>query len=270
MGPRPARSRPVPRWPGRRAWGNVSAVIHLDSVRFVLVRPEEAGNVGAAARVLKNFGLGHLVLVAPRLARRAEAVKWARGAEDVLEGADLVDDLPQALEPCVRAFATTRRRGRLRGSFLGARDAAGETAALARSAQPVAWVFGPESRGLTTGEVALCSTRVTIPTAPTQPSLNLAQAVAICAYETWLAAREDGPAAPRREAPLTDREALYRHLEEALLAVDFLQPHTAAARMAVLRRILERATPTPSEVRFLRGLARQVGWAGERTGRKSK
>jgi len=243
-------------------------VIQLDSVRFVLVRPEEAGNVGAAARVLKNFGLGHLVLVAPRLARRAEAVKWARGAEDVLEGADLVDDLAAALTSCVRAFATTRRRGRLRGSFMGARDAAAETAGLARSARPVAWVFGPESRGLTTGEVALCSTRVTIPTAPAQPSLNLAQAVAVCAYETWLAAREDPPATPRREAPLTDREALYRHLREALLSVGFLQTHTAASRMAVLRRLLERAAPSPAEVRFLRGLARQVEWAGERAGKK--
>ncbi len=251
---------------GRRARGGVvfRAVIHLDPVRFVLVRPEEAGNVGAAARVLKNFGLGHLVLVSPRLARRAEAVKWARGAEDVLEGADVVDDLAQAIEPCVRAWAATRRRGRLRGSYLGARDAAGEAAALARSAQPSAWVFGPESRGLTTGEVALCSARVTIPTSPAQPSLNLAQAVAVCAYETWMAAREDAPAAPRREAPLAEREALYRHLESALLSVGFLQPHTAASRMAVLRRLLERASLAPAEIRFLRGLARQVGWAGAR------
>ena len=233
----------------------------LDRVRIVLVRPEEAGNVGAAARVLKNFGLSDLVLVAPRLTRPEEAVKWARGAEDVLEGAQIVDDLETAIASCAVAWAVTRRGGRLRRRFASLREAATRTAALA-VAQPVAWVFGPESRGLSTAETERCSARVTIPTSPRQPSLNLAQAVALCSYEIALDARETPAPAARRLATTGEREALYHHLEAALLQVGFLHPQTRRARMATLQAILERADLSPHDVRFLRGIARQVEWAG--------
>lgn len=235
----------------------------LDRVRVVLVRPEEAGNVGAAARVLKNFGLGELVLVAPRLARPAEAVKWARGAEDVLEGAEIADNLEAAVGSCAKAWAVTRRRGKLRRRFSPLREAAAQTAALAASAVPVAWVFGPESRGLSTEETELCSARVTIPTSPRQPSLNLAQAVAICSYEVAAAARGKPAPVARRLADTAQREALYRHLESALLAVGFLHPQTRRARMATLEAILERADLSPHEARFLRGIARQMEWTGK-------
>jgi tRNA/rRNA methyltransferase len=232
-----------------------------DLIRLVLVRPEEAGNIGAAARVLKNFGLSRLVLVAPSTPRPEDAMKWAHGAEDVLEGADHCADLSEALQGCTSAYALTRRRGRLRGQFLGPRDAARESAARARAGQPVAWVFGPESRGLTTAEASLCSARVTIPTSPRQPSLNLAQAVAVCAYEIGSAVLAEAPAAPRREAAWEEREALYRHLESALLAIRFLHPHTARSRMAALRAVLERAGLTSREARLVRGMARQMEWA---------
>ncbi len=232
---------------------------NLDRIRVVLVRPEEAGNIGAAARALKNFGLSHLVLVSPRTARPEDARKWAHGAEDILDGADVVDDLADALAPCARAWATTRRGGRLRGRYLDVRDAARETIKAPADA-PVAWVFGPESRGLRTDEVELCSARVTIPTAPEQPSLNLAQAVAVCCYETRRAAREEDPPAERRASTVAERDALYRHLETALLEIGFLHAHTARTRMAILRGLLERAQPTPREVKFLRGVARQMEW----------
>jgi tRNA/rRNA methyltransferase len=236
----------------------------LEHVRVVLVRPEEAGNVGAAARVLKNFGLHHLVLVSPRLDRPEAAYRWAHGAEEVVEGADIVDRLPEAVAPCRRAWATSRRRGRHRGRMTLPHQAAGEVWDLARSGQEVAWVFGPESRGLTTEEMGQCSDRVRIPASPRQPSLNLAQAVAICAYETFLAATPaaEAPSAGA-EASLAERNALHEHLREALLAVDFLLPHSETSRMAALRSILDRAHPTPEEVRLLRGLARRVLWAGQ-------
>ncbi len=229
---------------------------------MVLVEPEGAANVGAAARVIKNFGLGRLVLVAARMDRPAEALSWAHGAEDVLEGAELAGDLASALQGCVKAWATTRRRGRFRGAFLDVRAAAAETAALARAGGETAWVFGPESRGLANPEVALCSARVTIATSPAQPSLNLAQAVAVCAYETRAAWLADAAPAAAREAPLADREAFYRHLERALGAAGFLLPHTARARMAALKSVFERARLTSRELRLLRGMARQVEWAG--------
>jgi tRNA/rRNA methyltransferase len=221
--------------------------MRLENIRVVLVQPEEAGNVGAAARVLKNFGLTHLVLVSPRLARPEETYKWAHGAEEVVEGADIVSNLGEAVGPCARAWATTRPL----------------------SGQPSAWIFGPESRGLNSEEIALCSDRVSIPTSPDQPSLNLAQAVAVCCYETFLAGKPESSSVPAREAPLEDRAALYSHLEEALLGIGFLLPHTAATRMTALRRMVERARPTPSEVRLLRGMARQVQWAGAKAAERT-
>ena len=226
-----------------------------DDVRIILVRPEEPGNVGAAARVMKNFGLRHLVLVAPRLVSPEKAYSFAHGAEDVLQGADLEPDLPTALAGTRRAFATTRRRGRHRGAVQWVRDAA---LAGAGSPGPVAWVFGPESSGLGAGEVSLCSDRVLIPTGPHHPSLNLAQAVAVCVYEIHMAGRSRPERAAPTAALAAEREALYAHLAAALLAVDFLNPGNAEARMGQLRRILERAGPTEKEVRLLRGVARQM------------
>lgn len=229
------------------------------SVRIVLVRTEEAGNVGAAARVMKNFGLGHLVLVDPRLRDPVDAYKWAHGAEEVVEGADLVHTLAEAVAPCRRAWAVTRRRGKTRGGAVPPRKAAED------GGEETAWVFGPESTGLTLDEVSSCSGVVTIPTAPAQPSLNLAQAVAVCAYEIYQAGLESGSdGAGHRAAPLEEREALYRHLEKSLLEIGFLLPHTARTRMASLRRSLERSRLKPSEVRLWRGVARQMGWAANR------
>jgi tRNA/rRNA methyltransferase len=239
--------------------------MEIPSLRVVLVRPEEAGNVGAAARVLRNFGMNHLVLVSPRAARPAEAIKWARGAEDLLEGADIVEDLATAVAPCTEVWGATRRRGRGRGTYLSPREAAERSAPLLAEGTSIAWVFGPESRGLRTEELDHCTARVTIPTGPRQESLNLAQAVAVCCYESFVASRETGvPRARRTPATHGERKALYDHLETALGSIGFIEPHTASARMRVLRRILERSAPTPEEVRFLRGIARQTAWAGEK------
>jgi TrmH family RNA methyltransferase len=229
-----------------------------EQVRFVLVRPEESENVGAAARVMHNFGFDDLVLVEPRLARPERAYVVAHRAEDVVRAATHVTRLDQALGDCVRAFATSRRSGKRRGQSLKLEEAALESAA---TTGPVAWVFGPESNGLSALEIESCSDRVLIPTAPAHPSLNLAQAVAVVAYELFLARTRPVDKRSAREAPLREREALYRHLEDALLAIGFVSPGTARARMSELRRLLERSRPSPDEVRFLRGIARRMARA---------
>jgi TrmH family RNA methyltransferase len=238
----------------------------LDTVRVILVRPEEPGNVGGAARALKNFGVGRLVLVAPRVADPRRSLTRAHGAEDVIEGAEVVPDLETALAPCRRAWGTTRRRGKRRGIERAPRDAGRETAALAAQGTEVAWVFGPESTGLTSRELALCSDRVVIPTSPRQPSLNLSHAVAVCLYETFLAHLENSPPAPRPLATLAERHALYAQLEGALRAIGYLHPSTGEVKMAALRGLLERSGLSPKEARFLRGVARQMAWAGKGAG----
>jgi len=229
-------------------------------VRVVLVRPEEPENVGAAARVMRNFGFDDLVLVEPRLSRPERAYVVAHRAEDIVLSATYVSTLEDAVADCVRAFATSRRSGKRRGKSLVLRDA---VTASTQAPGTVAWVFGPESNGLSAAEIEQCSDRVLIPTAPEHPSLNLAQAVAVVAYELFVGRMRLSEKRPAREAPLREREALYAHLEDALLAIGFLSHDTARARMSELRQLLERSRPSPEEVRFLRGIARRMARTAE-------
>jgi TrmH family RNA methyltransferase len=163
---------------------------------------------------------------------------------------------------------TTRRGGRRRQATLTPRD----FALAAREAQlqrrPLAVVFGPEEDGLAGPELTLCHDVVRIPADTAQPSLNLAQAVLLVAYELRMANLGAAGEAPARalhpEASTAELEQLYAHLEAALLAVQFVRPDTAPHRMLLLRRLLGRARPQPTEVRLLRGICRQVLWAAGR------
>ncbi len=126
-------------------------------------------------------------------------------------------------------------------------------------------VFGPESSGLTRAEMDLCHALVHVPTDPAQPSLNLAQAVLLLAYELRLAAL-DRPASrvgdPEGRAPAGDVEQAVSDLRGALLEIGYLDPANPDHVLTELRRLIARAGPSPREVVLLRGLARQVGWAG--------
>jgi TrmH family RNA methyltransferase len=128
----------------------------------------------------------------------------------------------------------------------------------------LALVFGPESSGLTNLELGLCHVLVHVPTDPAQPSLNLAQAVLLFAYELRLASGAGGPEDPggTDPAPAGELEQALQELRTALLDVGYLDPLNPDHILIELRRLLARARPTPREVNLLRGLARQVGWAG--------
>ena len=235
----------------------------MRNTRFVLVRPGNGGNVGAAARALKNMGFTELWLVAPRAFDRAEARRMAHGASDVLDAARVVDSLPAALADCRWVVGTTRRAGRRRTATLAPRPFA-EAAVAEPRRRPLAVVFGPEEDGLSMAELALCNDVVRIPTSAAQPSLNLAQAVLLLAYELRMARvgkRASGDSETGAEANAGALEQFYEHAEAALLAVGFVRPDTAPHRMLALRKLLGRARPRPGEVRLLRGICRQVLWA---------
>jgi tRNA C32,U32 (ribose-2'-O)-methylase TrmJ len=144
------------------------------------------------------------------------------------------------------------------------RRLAAEADALAGGG-PLSLVFGPESSGLTRAEMDLCHALVHVPTDPLQPSLNLAQAVLLLAYEMRLAAL-DRPAPPAGDresrAPAGDVEQAVRELRGALLEVGYLDPANPDHVLTELRRLIARGGPSPREVVLLRGLARQVSWAG--------
>jgi TrmH family RNA methyltransferase len=237
----------------------------LARVDVVLVRPSRAGNVAAACRALKNMGLRSLSLVgADELVLDRDARALAYGAWDVLDGARRCASLAQAVAPCTLVVATSGRE--VAGTW-SPRRLAQEAAARSRGGR-LAIVFGPEASGLRRDELELCHEVVRVPTDPAQPSLNLAQAVLLLAYELRLSALQGAaagePLAVEGAEPVVSGtlERALSELREALLAVGYLDPASPDRLLAELRRLIARAGPSEREVVLLRGLARQVAWAG--------
>ncbi|MGF1498320.1 MAG: RNA methyltransferase [Elainellaceae cyanobacterium] len=270
-------------------FSRLNQVQPLAQVRIVLVEPQGARNVGSVARVMKNMGLGRLVLVNPQCDPGGdEARQMAVHAADVIQAAVTVRSLPDALQGCQRAIATTARHQAFQRpvdlpqagihwllASLGATEMGGDRALI----------FGPEDRGLSNGEIDFAQRCITIPTSPVYPSLNLAQAVAICCYELrqW-ELRQWGSTAPPSRTPippagepsspdenwgdlatLDEVEAFYEHLETVLLNIGYLYPHTAVSRMRKFRRLSQRVNLTQNELALLRGILRQVEWAVQST-----
>src|SRR6202049_3007496 len=153
----------------------------------VWFRPREEGNVGAAARAMANMGLGRLILVEPAASLGPTARAFAVGARHVLDGCSRVASLREALAPCPRRSGTPSPRDRRQAvPLIGPRELP-ERLAADPPGTPVALVFGPEVGGLTNEDLACANLVVSIPCAPLQPTLNLAQAVLILAYELYQA-----------------------------------------------------------------------------------
>ncbi|GAB4542705.1 MAG: RNA methyltransferase [Pleurocapsa sp.] len=246
----------------------------LTDIKIVLVEPAGALNVGSIARVMKNMGLKKLVLVNPQCDRHSDdARKMAVHAAEILENATIVDSLPAALTGCQRAIATTARSRSLPTQLESPRQGLGWLLNC-----PSALIFGPEDRGLSNSELKYAQRFVCINSNPAYPSLNLAQAVAVCAYELYQIAtncsldnQETCVSLQERKssnfattsannAPIETLEAYYQHLEAVLLEIGYLYPHTAAARMDKFRRLYNRANLTDEEVAMLRGILRQIKW----------
>ncbi len=265
----------------------------LAHLRIVLVEPAGPINVGAAARIMKNMGLRHLVLVNPQCDPTSTAAwRMAVHGREVLESAQVVDTLPEALVGCQRAVATT---GRIHPQHQGLET---PEAVLPWLLSPdpqrpltTALIFGPEDRGLSNEELIYAQRWIRIPASDAYPSLNLAQAVAVCSYVLhrqataapvdWPGLAGAEPRVPRESAPaatppipapgdfvpvepsadLDQIEGFHQDLEAILLKIGYLYPHTAASRMAKLRQLLHRAEPNSQELAMLRGILRQVNWA---------
>ncbi|MBP3958839.1 RNA methyltransferase [Gemmata sp. G18] len=241
----------------------------LTRCRIVLVRPHYAGNLGATARVMRNFGLSELVLVAPYASTDdLDARRMATHGLKVLDAARVVPDIGAALADCVFSLATSSlTAGVFRSGTIG--TAAEKMPELLTSAEagPVAIVFGPEPHGLSNEEIGRCHGMVNIPSDPTSGSLNLAQAVAICCYElrkAWSKSVNEArgkPEVPERAvAPFADQDRMFEHLREALTGVGYLFGEKGDSLMHALRQLIGRSLPTPQEVKILHGLARQLLW----------
>ncbi|MBM3557770.1 MAG: RNA methyltransferase, partial [Alphaproteobacteria bacterium] len=191
----------------------------------ILVRPQLPENIGACARAMRNFGLTDLRLVAPRERWPNErAVAMAAHAVAVVEDARVHPTLEEAIADLQVVYATTARNRYLVKPILTPRAAAVETRRLDGEGTRVGYLFGPERTGLETDEIAVASAIIEIPTDPDYASLNLAQAVLVCAYEWFNAA--PAPAQPVPLDPPATQGALaklYDHLEGELEAGGFFR-----------------------------------------------
>lgn len=235
----------------------------LAQCRVVLVRTHYAGNLGSAARVLRNFGLRQLVLVDPIADKWAmDAVMMAMGGRDVLEAATIVPTLAEAVADCTCVLATSGETGGLtRKGFWGTPEEQIPELLNALDRGPVALVFGPEPSGLTVPEIALCHGSIFVPTDAGCPSLNLAQAVAVCTYELrrqWLKRAPTPVEGLEPPADFAETEHLYEHLREALTDVRFLWDFRSGGIFHVIRHVLTRARMTSKEVKLFHGLAKQL------------
>jgi tRNA/rRNA methyltransferase len=230
---------------------------------IVLVRPQLGENIGKAARAMLNFGLTEMRLVAPRDGwPNPDAGPAASGADEVLAGAQVFDNVAEAVADCAHVYATTVRKRGVTKPVLTPAAAASE---IAGNRGRSAILFGPERSGLETEDVALARSIVTVPVNPAFPSLNLAQAVILCAYE-WgklVPCAGDGSrrlAQPTVEdllppAPQVELEAMIAHFEQLLEAKDyFFPPSRAAATRRTLRTMLTKPGWNHLEVRTLRGM----------------
>jgi TrmH family RNA methyltransferase len=225
-------------------------------IRIVLVATSHPGNIGAAARAMKNMGLTQLHLVAPQQFPHPEATARAAGADDLLSHAVVHNTLLEAVSDCGLVIATSARHRHIPFVPCEPREGVAIAVNKAKEGNAVAWVFGAERTGLTNGELAQCGMLVTIPTCEHYSSLNLAMAVQIIVYELSLAARQlSAPHEP--EVPLAtyfEMNQFYEHLQEALSNTGF-RDHTADGHlMARVRRLFNRAQVDQNEVRILRGI----------------
>lgn len=231
----------------------------LNRPAVILVRPSHEGNVGSVARAMANTGLSELVLVEPAVQIGAEARAFAVGAGKILENLRRRATLAEAVSSFHRLVGTSSRRGRsLTGPTLTPRQL--PSALAIDPGSRTALVFGPESSGLTTDDLALCHLLVTIPTAAEQPTLNLAQAVLVLGYELFIARppgqRFDFPVS--NQATVREVDALFAQLRGTLAQIGFDRDDTFPGVFRDLRRLANRAAFTTREVQILRGLCRRT------------
>ncbi|MCB1883066.1 MAG: RNA methyltransferase [Geminicoccaceae bacterium] len=230
----------------------------------ILCRPQMGENAGAAARAMLNFGLFDLRLVAPQFGwPNAKAVASSSGAHDILNRMTLHATLPDALHDVHHLLATTARPRGLAKPVFDPRAAALHARALVGQGRRVGLLFGPERTGLTNDELALADGIVSIPVNPLFPSLNLAQAVLLVAYEwaTATGATAVQGADPSSAEPATKAEidGMVGHLLGELEAVGYFRSDDRRASLSLtIKAMFERRGLARSEVHLLRGIVREL------------
>lgn len=233
----------------------------LENLRIVMVETSHPGNIGSAARAMKVMGIKDLRLVTPRKPFSQETFALASGANDIIEQAQIVPTLQDALADCqIVVGASARSERTLQWPQMDARECGTFVAEQLPQQKKIALVFGRERTGLTNEELDHCNTLVHIPMAFDFLSLNIAMAIQVLAYECATAVRLATPVLPVVADPdeaLANAEALegfYAHLEQSMIDARFLDPENPRLLMRRMRRLFGRASVTVSEMNILRGM----------------
>jgi TrmH family RNA methyltransferase len=237
---------------------------------LVLVNPQDIVNIASAVRIARNFGIERMRLVDPEVFDPWRIEGIAHNTADFVARIEIVPSLEAALADCVSSFVLTGRERAAKRRTVRSREAAAELV-VELTAGPVAIVAGREDSGLTNAELDLCRTVVTIATDPSHPSLNLAQAVAIMAYEVWNARGGEAlPLKPPRKAaaPATSGqlEQVFTDWHQALWAIDFFKTRRSESVMRSLREILYRAELDGREASLVRAMGIEIVRYLERVG----
>ena len=235
----------------------------LGNVVVVLNEPQNLVNIAGVVRAMKNMGLWRL-----RLVRPAEFDSWRIGgiahrSQDVVDEAEIMGSLREALADAVYVVGTTARARTAQRNYVRPREIAPKILDYAQEGV-VALLFGREDRGLGNDALDLCHAAAIIPTNPEYSSINLAQAVLLLSYEVFLAAGAESGPMPRgrrstRPATLEELENTYAALEEGLHRIDFYKAREPESILRTLRTLISRAEPDIQEAGLLRAIGFEIG-----------
>lgn len=237
-------------------------------LRWVLVETSHPGNVGSAARALKTMGFSDLRLISPKIsgvAQASEAIALASGAVDILESSQENSSLESAVQDCSLVLGLTSRDREFGPPALNWQDARPLIQAAIAAKQRVALVFGPERTGLDNTHLSLCTHRVWLDANPLYPSLNLAQALMVCAFTLRESLSQDLESAilstntePVDYADPAAVAAMLEHWREGLEAIGYLDPANPKKLMPRLQALFARTRLHKEEIDLLRGIAKQM------------
>lgn len=233
----------------------------LSKVRIVLVNTSHAGNIGSVARAMKTMGLSQLYLVDPVENPVGEARARASGAVDVLESAEIVNTLEEAVADCALVIGASARLRSIPWPVVDPKECASQAVDMvSNQGELVALVMGREKSGLSNAELERCNLLVNIPANPDYSSLNLAAATQVLAYEirmAMLAYEGNQGVKNEHDSPLAsahDLEGMYEHFQKALTDIGFLDPQAPKQLMRRIRRLFNRVGLERNEINILRGI----------------
>jgi TrmH family RNA methyltransferase len=233
----------------------------FDKVRIVMVDTTEPGNLGAAARAMKNMSLSRLYLINPSKYPSAAATARASGADDVLSNAVVCNSLSEALEGTHLVIGASARQRNIKWRQMDVIETCREIQkTIATLDQEVAVIFGTENSGLTNEELDLCHILMTIPGNPDYFSLNVAAAIQVFAYQNLVSnVKADFAKETNKLASFEELDGFYKHLEQVLEHLEYFEEkRPKELLMRRLRRLFGRSYPEQEEVAILRGILRNI------------